>query len=1766
MRKSAKILAFVISVIMMLSAFSVSFGAYAAEDPARDVVGQYDYKIKSTYKNVDWDNWKAYKAATHVHTVRSDADIEIDDMIEKYYELGYDALALTDHGTVNYGWTKNQSRLTIFTYQYFVHGPTDELSKERYEEITTGTGIPKGGTKPRGYGMTEIPLGIELNGMSTNKCHINGFFVDAGHGDLGTNESWPRSAVKKNYDKGGVTHINHVGEWADAKHDIGIYNEKFVSDFASIYQDYCPNYEGYSGPIKGCLGMELVNTADSRTRNDRYLYDEVMKILAPQGINMFVFCEDDAHDFGDCDRNAQYFIMPSNDKESKNIEKSMKNGEFYTSSKNSKNAYELGDGFVAEGNYPSITRVVTDDATSQIRVTVKDATKARMVADGALIETYDIDTKENTVVFDLNNYEEKIGSYVRIYFTGAGGITYLQTFLLTKEDSKIATVKFNTPSTDTTVKVYDNNGTYIAPSNAEGVYALDAGDYTYIASRPGYVTTDAIPFTVTQSDIDNGVKRVIDVTLEENQASVFTYFYVPETIYLNPTDSTTFKNYVDRENEVNGSLRSDIGTTGNIFFGRSDATDISITYDTVDGVELNTLSLTNTSSPAAELTSSVTSGSMKSALSSGGHSVIRWTARYKVDGKDFTSYAYSYVYAPLSGASSVAAAGGFAKTTKALGWLHDAMGITATLWLAGVHSVSGGTASYKYAPYGGEAVTVANEIAAISADGSGLGTASGDSSGGSVTVSPVGGDGYLTIDTSRYTNFSQIPNLSVGLDVNSAYQCKDNNDSCVQYLNFGDTRLYTESGKAATEYNGKRIYASDNSSITKKLDIPIDKSKKSIAITSHVTGTKSSRSDTIDGSVNLILSYVDKTALRKQYENSIKFAYQSDWFGDHTKYDEYVKSIKDAAIVLGDPTASATDIASAKNELDAALGKVELGKGTYTVNYCDESGNILKSENGDYTLCDTVTAAVKEFDGYTYSNNWTCLSDGSQISTGTETFSSIMATRSDYTWNFYYSPNKYTVTFATPDESYQPEGGSGTTAVYGEDFVLPTIKPVQDGYTFNGWFFDLDGATYNAGSKIKWAYAENGTFTAQWSANAYTATYDSNGGSKIEPATATAYYGDIFDITETIPTKLGYAFGGWLAQTEDGTKIGVVSAGGRFSWMYTSNITFNAQWTVVDYTVTLDPVGGSVSETTLTKSYGGKYGNLPTPVRSGYVFDGWYLDKDYTEPVNSETILTTAGDHTLYAKWSQGEYSITYIVDGAKYRTVTYGFGDEITPLAYPTKAGHTFSGWSELPSTMPDHDITVTGTFSVNTYTLTYTLDGEEYKKYEYKYNEIITAEPDPEKIGSTFSGWHGLPANMPAYDVTVTGYFAANTYKVTYYVDGTYYSESTYKYGDKVTAISEPTKSGYTFSGWSNIPSTMPAENISVYGTFAAQKYKITYYVDGTFYNEQEYEYGAAVTPLADAAKRGYTFSGWSTIPTKMPSRNITVNGVFTVNQYSFFFVLNGTLRSDLTIKANYGDKITAPVPEIGDNYEFSGWSPSVPSTMDDSSTIFYGTTSKARSTVEYDINGAVGTAPSKATYSIGKEITLPGNTGFTKSGYVFKGWADSSSASNGFTTLKVTENDITLYAVWKLETVIIKPADSSSTVVDNTNHFIYGVAEKMTKDVFEKEYIELIGDNADIEYQTGIGFGTGTIITAVDTSDGESVSTYTLVVYGDLDGDGIADGRDVLLAQMLANGMLDASSVGETVFEAADCDHDGKVTQNDVELIINSGVMTYTVTQTK
>ena len=243
-------------------------------------------------------------------------------------------------------------------------------------------------------------------------------------------------------------------------------------------------------------------------------------------------------------------------------------------------------------------------------------------------------------------------------------------------------------------------------------------------------------------------------------------------------------------------------------------------------------------------------------------------------------------------------------------------------------------------------------------------------------------------------------------------------------------------------------------------------------------------------------------------------------------------------------------------------------------------------------------------------------------------------------------------------------------------------------------------------------------------------------------------------------------------------------------------------------------------------------------------------------------------------------YTLTYKVDGEVYKNATVAYGTAITPEAAPTKEGYTFSGWSEIPATMPAHDVTITGTFSVNSYTLTYKVDGEVYKNATVAYGTAITPETAPTKEGYTFSGWSEIPATMPANDVVITGTFSVNNYTLTYKVDGEVYKTATIAYGTAITPETAPTKEGYTFSGWSEIPETMPANDVTITGTFSINSYKLTYTVDGQEYKSYDVEYGATITPETAPTKEGYTFSGWSEIPEMMPAHDVTVTGTFTLD----------------------------------------------------------------------------------------------------------------------------------------------------------------------------------------------------------------------------------------------------------------------------------------------
>ena len=300
------------------------------------------------------------------------------------------------------------------------------------------------------------------------------------------------------------------------------------------------------------------------------------------------------------------------------------------------------------------------------------------------------------------------------------------------------------------------------------------------------------------------------------------------------------------------------------------------------------------------------------------------------------------------------------------------------------------------------------------------------------------------------------------------------------------------------------------------------------------------------------------------------------------------------------------------------------------------------------------------------------------------------------------------------------------------------------------------------------------------------------------------------------------------------------------------------------------------------------------------------------------------------------EYKLTYLVDGEVYKTYYLKEGDAITPEPAPTKEGYNFSGWSEIPPTMPAHDVEVTGTFTIAKYKLTYMVDGEVYKSYELEFEEYIPHESEPTKEGYTFSGWSEIPQYMPAHDVTITGSFTANKYQLVYYVDGVEHKRYELEYGATITPEPAPEKEGYTFSGWSEIPPTMPAHDVTVYGTFTKGAYKLTYVLDGETYKTMSYDYGAVITPEPAPEKEGYTFSGWSEIPPTMPAHDVTVTGSLTINQYTITYMIDNELYT--TEKVNYGAAITPPTPPARQGYEFA-WG-DYPETMPAHDITIYGT----------------------------------------------------------------------------------------------------------------------------------------------------------------------------------------------------------------------------------
>ncbi len=256
-------------------------------------------------------------------------------------------------------------------------------------------------------------------------------------------------------------------------------------------------------------------------------------------------------------------------------------------------------------------------------------------------------------------------------------------------------------------------------------------------------------------------------------------------------------------------------------------------------------------------------------------------------------------------------------------------------------------------------------------------------------------------------------------------------------------------------------------------------------------------------------------------------------------------------------------------------------------------------------------------------------------------------------------------------------------------------------------------------------------------------------------------------------------------------------------------------------------------------------------------------------------------------------YNAIFYLDEAK--TQVY----EIVPTAYneiiefpqnPSMDGLYFDGWDNNETVMGEGDIEFVALWINIEYTLTFINEEGEYIDSltcywgDQIYKEDIEAiceyyyNGKPTKEGYELKYWtgNGEPVIFPFEvkgDTVFEPYFSINTYDINYFVDGQLYGTDRYTFGDSISLREPIYIEGYTFSDWKDetgndmvLPSTMPAKDINVHGTFTAIKYKAVFnagdgfFSDGSSVKEVMVDYGQTPEVPESPTKEGELFLGWN------------------------------------------------------------------------------------------------------------------------------------------------------------------------------------------------------------------------------------------------------------------------------------------------------------------
>ena len=738
-----------------------------------------------------------------------------------------------------------------------------------------------------------------------------------------------------------------------------------------------------------------------------------------------------------------------------------------------------------------------------------------------------------------------------------------------------------------------------------------------------------------------------------------------------------------------------------------------------------------------------------------------------------------------------------------------------------------------------------------------------------------------------------------------------------------------------------------------------------------------------------------------------------------------------------------------------------------------------------------------------------------------ETFTDSKYPNEDATFYAQWDWIFYTLILNSNDGNYQTYS---QWLQWGEEQELMANPFTRTGYDFTGWNSEASGTgeiSYSDSQKISITSGEETqNIYAQWSEQSITVQFHENGGTGTL-ASQTIKYSELpKKLSANTFTREGYNYIGWNTSA-DGNKnyfydgFDVTEDNWNSLRNYASGavtIDLYAQWDVIRYSVKFDTTGG-----TWTDSYSLQYQYLvhdtqatkpSDPTRTAYEFVGWYESDDWGATFASSAFdfsTPITKDTWLYAQWNAQNLTITFDANGGTGsmapQTLT---GDDLyvaslSPNSF-TRTGYNFVGWSTSSSATSTNfvdgelitesnwntlrtaeEITLYAVWEIQTFTvdfidsLNFTLLGSQ----TVNYDTSASRPADPSKTGYEFKGWYTDSTCTTEFDfeTKITAYTAvyakwqAETLTIHFDANGADSGSTTdqtvvFDALPQFLSANEFAKTGYDFTGWntsadgsgtayyydttireSNWTSLRTAATITLYAQWKIQTFTVSFIdaIDSTEISSETVEYGSTIlVPSENPTKAHYTFLGWdnsNTNPTSMESA------------------------------ANFATPVTSNVTI------WAKWTPDI-------------------YTVTFDGNGATSGAMGTQIFTYDVPDMLIKST-YEKSGYLFGGWAISSTATSpnyGDEATISVSSDMTLYAVW-----------TQRGSISRENGLVAQLDEENEQIIFTAG-----GDYTTYNWTIdGVAYGSGeSIIVPYDSSYANGSNHFVLLIGTDANGEFTAE----------------------------------------------------------